>query len=248
VTEVEAHRATLARRRVASEDEQRQRFQPLGDDLAVVWQPPTAPVERTKRMVRTVLQASIIDTTPEPPAHRWTLHGQGGVPTELRVPRHRGGQQRSVTAPEVLERIRALAKICQDRTIAATRHRVGSRTATGQTWRAHRVASRRSTPRLPQVAKGQERLTLEQAAQHLGVSGTVIRRLLRHGTLPARQVVPSAPWMIHPSDRARLAVQTEGQAVPVGRRPRQPASPAGDAHAVASPAETCSLPLMSGER
>jgi len=248
VTEVEAHRATLARRRVAIEDEQRQRFQPLGDDLAVVWQHPTAPVARTKRMVRTVLQAIRIATTPEPPAQRLTLHGPGGVPTARRVPRQRVGQQRSVTAPEVLELSRALAKIGQDRTIAATRQRLGSRTATGKTWRAHRVASMRSTPRLPHVAQGQEWLTLEHAAQHLGVRGPVIRRLLRHGTLPARQVVPSAPWMIHTSDLALLAVQTEGQAVPVGRRPGQPASPAGDAHAVASPAETCSLHLMAGER
>ena len=111
----------------------------------------------------------------------------------------------------------------------------------------------RSTPRLPHVAKGQEWLTLEQAAQQLGVSATVLRRLIRHGILPARQVVPLAPWIIHASDLALLTVQTEVQAVQVGRRypglrPGQAASPAGDAHTVASPAETCSLNLMSGER
>jgi hypothetical protein len=253
VAEVAAHLATLARRRVASDDEQRQRFQHLGDDLAVVWQPPTAPVELTKRMVRTVLHEIIIDTTQEPPEQRLTLHWQGGVHTELRVPRNRVGQHRYVTAPEVLELIRALSKVGQDQTIAATLHRWGSRTATGKTWRAHSVASMRYTPRLPPVAKGQEWLTLEQAAQQLGGSGTVIRRLIRHGLLPARQVVPLAPWMIHASDLARLAVQTEVQAVQVGRRspglrPGQAAAPARDAHAVASPAETCSLHLMSGER
>ena len=190
MAEVEAHRATLASHRVAINDEQRQRFQHLGDDMAVVWQHPTAPVERTKRMVRTVLHAIIIDTTQEPPEQRWTLHWQGGVHTEIRVPRNRVGQHRSVTAPEVLALIRARSKICQDRTIAATLNRLGSRTATGKTWRAHSVASMRSTPRLPHVAKGQEWLSLEHAAPHLGVSGTVIRRLIRHGTLPARQGVP----------------------------------------------------------
>jgi len=143
VTEVEAYLAPLARRRVASNDEQRQRFQHLGDDLAVVWQHPTAPVERKKRMVRTVLHEIIIDTTQEPPAQRLTLHWQGGVHTEIRVPRNRVGQHRSVTAPEVLELIRALSKICPDRTIAATLNRLGYRTATGKTWRAHSVASMR---------------------------------------------------------------------------------------------------------
>ena len=49
VAEVEAHLATLASRHVAINDEQHQRFQHLGDDLAVVWQHPTAPVELKKR-------------------------------------------------------------------------------------------------------------------------------------------------------------------------------------------------------
>ena len=163
-----------------------------------------------------------------------------------------------MTAPEVLELICELSKVCQDQTIAATLNRLGYRTATGKTWRAHSVASMRSTPRLPQVAKGQEWLPLAQAAQPLEVSATVIRRLIRHGTLPARQVVPLAPWILPASALALLAVQTEGQAVQVGRRspgrrsgqpalPGQASSPAGDAQAVASSAETCSLNLMSGE-
>ena len=53
--EVEAHLATLASQRMAIDDEQRQRFQPLGDALAVVWQHPAASVELKKRIVRTVL-------------------------------------------------------------------------------------------------------------------------------------------------------------------------------------------------
>src|SRR2546426_7419327 len=123
VAEVESHLANVASRRVAIDDEQRQRCQHLGDDLAVVWQHPTAPVELKKRMVRTVLQEILIDTTQEPPEHRLTLHWQGGVHTELRVPRNRVGQHRYVTAPEVLELIGELSKVCQDQTIAATRNR-----------------------------------------------------------------------------------------------------------------------------
>ena len=110
----------------------------------------------------------------------------------------------------------------------------------------------RSTPRLPHVATGQEWLTLEHAAPQLGGRATVLRRLIRHGTRPARQGVPLAPWIIHASDLALLAVQPEVPAVQVGRRapslrPGQASSPAGDAYAVASPAETCRLNLRSGE-
>ena len=122
---VEAHRAPLARPRVTLDDEQRPRCQPLGAALAVVWQPPAAAVERTKRRVRPVLQESIRATTPEPPAPRLTRPWHGGVPPELRVPRQRGGQPRSVTAPEVLALRGALSKVCQAQTSAATLQRLG---------------------------------------------------------------------------------------------------------------------------
>ncbi len=125
MAEVQAHLATLARRRGAIDDEQRQRLQPLGADLAVVWQHPTAPVELQKRIVRPVLQELIIDTTQEPPEHRLTLHWPGGVPTERRVPRQRVGQHRYGTAPEVLELLGALSKVCQAQTIAAPLKRLG---------------------------------------------------------------------------------------------------------------------------
>jgi hypothetical protein len=257
VAEVEARLATLARQRVTIDAEQRQRFQHLGDDLAVGWQQPAASVALKKRMVRTVLQESIIDTTPEPPEHRLTLHWHGGVPPERRVPRHRVGPHRSVTAPKVLALIGALSKVCQDQTSAATLHRLGYRTAPGKTWRAHSGARRRSTHRLPHVTQGQEGLPLAQAAPQLGVRATVLRRLSRHGTLPARQGGPVAPWILHASALALLAVQTQVQAVQVGHRapgcPRQPAgpgqvsSPAGDAQAITSPAEACRRKRMAGE-
>jgi hypothetical protein len=48
--------------------------------------------------------------------------------------------------------------------------------------------------------KGYDWLTLTQAAQQLGVSATVIKRCMAQGTLPARHVVPYAPWSIQRTD------------------------------------------------
>jgi hypothetical protein len=44
-------------------------------------------------------------------------------------------------------------------------------------------------------------LTLQEAADYLGVSPTTVRRLIANHQVPARQVVPCAPWEI---DRAVL--------------------------------------------
>ena len=238
--------------------EPRHRGQPLGDARAGVGPPPAASVARTKRMGRTVLQERLLDTTPAPPAPRLTRHWPGGGPTALRVPRHRVGPPRAVTAPEVLARRGALAKVGQDQTSAAPLQRVGYRPAPGQTGRAHRGARRRSTPRLPHVAQGQEGLPRAHAAPPLGGRAPGLRRRRRPGPLPARQGVPWAPWLLHASALALRAGQTAVPAVPggrrsPGRRPRPPAgpgrgaSPAGDAPAMASPAAACRRQLMAGE-
>ena len=93
-------------------------------------------------------------------------------------------------------------------------------------------------------------MTLAQTAVQLGVSTTVIRRLITQGTLPASQVVPSAPWIIDASDLALLAVQTEVQAVQGSRRHRDrcPGLPALPGQVSLAAAEPCSPQLLSGEQ
>ena len=165
VTEVEAHLATLQSQRSTLSEEQRHGVRTLGQDLRVVWQHPSAPAALTKRMLRTVLHAMMMNTTPEPPEHIFHLHWHGGVHTEWRVARHTAGKHGRATAHDIMAVIRALSKVCRDLTMAATLQRLGSRTGTGKTWRAPRVACVRYPYRLPNVPKGTDWLTLSQAAR-----------------------------------------------------------------------------------
>jgi excisionase family DNA binding protein len=220
VTELEAQVATLKNQQITLSEEQRQGLLHLGQDLRAVWQHPAAPATLKKRILRTVLYEIIINTTQEPPEHLLHLHWQGGVHTELRVARNTAGKHGRVTHPDVLAVIRELSKVCEDRTLAATLNRLGYRTGTGKPWRAHHVACVRYQYRLPNYPKGKDWLTLTQAAAQLGVSKTVVTRLLAQGTLPASQVVPQAPWILQRSDLDLPAVQAEVQTVRSGRRPR----------------------------
>jgi hypothetical protein len=259
VAEVEAQLATLERHPITLSEEQRQGLLTLGQDLAAVWQHPSAPEALKKRILRTVLHEIIIDTTQEPPEHVLHLHWHGGVHTELHVARNTAGKHGRTTDRDAIEVIRELSKVCRDLTIAATLNRLGYRTGTGQTWRAHSVACVRYQYRLPNFPKEKDWLTLEQAAQQLGVSATVIKRLIRQGTLPARQVVPLAPWIIQHTDLDLAAVQAEVQAVRTGHRrpsllpgqpvlPLQPSTQRGDDHIPSSPTETLPSHLTSGEQ
>jgi hypothetical protein len=143
--------------------------------------------------------------------------------------------------------------------MAATLKRLGSRTGTGKTWRAHSVACVRYQYRLPNCAKGHAWLTLTQAARQLEVRATVVKRCIAQGPLPARQVVPYAPWIIQRTDLMLPAVQAVVQDVHTGRPhrgrgPRQPEGPgqacaqAGAEQVVAASGETHRLPLRAGEQ
>jgi DNA invertase Pin-like site-specific DNA recombinase len=220
VTEAEARVAALENQPPPLSPEQHHALLTLGHDLATVWHHPAASEALKKRILRTVLHEIMIHTTQEPPEHVLHLHWHGGVHTEVRVARNTAGKHGRATEHEVLEVIRELSKICRDLTIAATLNRLGYRTGTGKTWRAHSVACVRYQYRLPNFAKGHDWLTLTQAAQQLEVSATVVKRCIAQGLLPARQVVPYAPWIIQRTDLTLPAVQAAVQAVRMGRRQR----------------------------
>ena len=213
VKDAEAHLAALEQGHVPLREEQRQQLLTLGQDLSAVWHHAAAPEVLKKRILRTVLHEIMIDSTAEPSEYLLRLHWQGGVHTEIRVARNALGKHGRATEHNVIGVIAELSKVYRDLTIAATLNRLGYRTGTGKAWRAHSVACVRYQYRLPNFAKGHDWLTLKQAAQQLGVSATVVKRCIAQGTLPARQVVPQAPWIIQRTDLALPAVQATVQGV-----------------------------------
>jgi DNA invertase Pin-like site-specific DNA recombinase len=220
VAELEERLGAVAADPVSVRAEQRERLLALGGDLAAVWHHPAATAELKKRILRAVLREVVIEDSSDGSEHVLRLHWQGGVHTQLRVKRNRTGQHGRGTTGDVRTIIGALSKVCTDATIAATLNRLGYRTGTGKTWRAHSVANVRYYHRLPNYPKGEDWLTVEQAAAVLEVSATVIRRLIKERVLPASQVVASAPWIIARADLSLAAVQAEVKVVRGGRQRR----------------------------
>jgi DNA invertase Pin-like site-specific DNA recombinase len=198
--------------------QERTQLMELGRDLPLLWDHSAVTAELKKRLLRAALQEVVIADNEDRTEHVLVLHWQGGVHTELRVKRTKTGQHRRVSNADVIALVTELSKVCSDQTTAATLNRLGYRTGTGKTWRAHSVANLRHYHRLPNYEKGVAWLTIEHAARALQVSHTVVRRLIAEKTLPATQVVPWAPWIIAQESLTLPCVQSAAEAIHAGRQ------------------------------
>jgi excisionase family DNA binding protein len=218
VAELEAELDGLDESRIELSETQKTRLLALADDLPALWNQPGAADDLKKRILRTVIYDIVINDVEGTSEHVLVLHWQGGVHTELRVRRNASGRRRITTPQNAIDLIRELSKVCSDQTIAATLNRLGYRTGAGKTWRVHSVYQARYYYRLPNYRNERAYLTIEQAAEELSVSHTVIRRLIKEKILPAAQVVEGTPWIINRHDLALPAVQSAVAAVHQGRQ------------------------------
>ena len=214
--DLEDRLATLGNQAVELTSEDRSRLFELGSDLQQLWDHPSASVEIKKRILRTLLIEIVINSIEA--QHELRIHWQGGIHTELVVPRNQRGKHGKSTGADVLELITELSKVCDDRGIAQVLNRLGYKTGQGHSWIASRVAQARYHYRLTNFQKDNNWLTLQQAADALKVSHTVVQRLIKQSTLPANQVVTYAPWIIKRQDLSLPAVKRAIAAVHAGRR------------------------------
>jgi hypothetical protein len=184
----------------------------LGDDFAKVWESEHCPVALKKRILRTVVEEVIVDLDDEEKNLRFVIHWKGGGHTKFEMSKPPSGVGRKTDLKD-LEIIRRMAERYGDDEIARVLTKLGRLTATGKRWNEARVRSirrRYSVSGRRRREPDSEILTLAQAAQHVGVSDTTIRRLVKAGVLEKEQVAPWAPWEIRrsalDSDRVRSAL------------------------------------------
>jgi hypothetical protein len=190
----------------------------MGKNLRRLWEEPQAAVDLKKRILRTVIEEIVVNSVEEPAEHRLQIHWAGGVHTELRVARNKPGMHRRMASGEVIELVRELAKVCDDKTIAGVLNRLGFTTGQGNSWRVSRVMSFRHTHQIDGFSRCQGWVTLEETARRLEVSHTAVKGLIRRGILPARQVVQYSPWIIEEKALESAAVKAAIQRVKRGKK------------------------------
>jgi excisionase family DNA binding protein len=200
LTTLEASPATLS-----AEDEEK--LSRLAFDLPKLWNHEAAPFELKKRILRTVIREIVVYV--EKNILRVLIHWQGGQHSELQVRKRRPGEHRWKTETDTLELIQQLARLMSDKRIAAQLNRMKIASAKGHTWTRTRVGNFRQVNNIPNYSPGERQArnewTIEEVAEHLGVSYSTVQRMIKAKKLRARQICPGAPWIIRSEDVERKA-------------------------------------------
>ena len=195
----------------------------LAQDLPAVWNSPGTSAGLKQRIVRILIQELVVDVDEEKQETVLLIHWAGGRHSELRVSKIGTGRHGYSTGMEAIEVIRQMSGRFGDGEIAATLNRLSLRTGAGNSWNAQRVYGLRRQHELPNAASPAEnRMTLQQAAGRLGISELSVKRMIECKVLPAKQVVPCAPWEISVDDLNSPAVQ---QAIEDARKRKLPSTP-----------------------
>jgi excisionase family DNA binding protein len=182
-------------------DAQREQIRALGNDLKRVWSAPTTMDRDRKELLRSLLEEVKIDVVSDEGKAHLVLRWKTSAVTELDVMWRVARTAPVRTDEDTIELLRRLAMHHPDTVIAGVLNRQGRKTATGENFTANRVASLRTHWKIPCYKPAPtppegELLTVEAAANQLGVAASTLLRWLNDGFIGGEQVTPGAPWRI----------------------------------------------------
>ena len=206
-------------------NQERQALTRLARDLPRLWEAKSTSDRDRKELLRTLIGEVVLTIHASERRAALEICWEGGARTELQVRLGANVFESRRTSEDTIELIRRLAEHHPDRQIANILSRQGRLTASGLPFTQARVQSvrtRAAIPAAPPPDPDSELLTIQQAADELGVSMFTIRRWLRDGLLPGEQTTPGAPWRIRLSQeiRARFVPDVPDGYVPLNEAAR----------------------------
>ena len=207
-----------AQKRPPLGEPERQHLMRLGADLERAWTHPAATASTRKRILRAALNEIVVRI--ENGFIEMVLHWQGGDHTALKLKMNTVGKHRWTIPEDTLTLVRELARRMPDKQIARLLNRAGKPTGRGNGWTEPRVRSFRNHHEIDVYRAGEwaERgeITLEAAAQIIGVTPMTALRMIQRGDIKGRQLCRGAPWVIKAVDVADFGA---------GKRPKGSLTP-----------------------
>lgn len=181
----------------------------LSSDLPKLWNSSSITNKMRKRIVRTVIKEIMCDVDEDKFMILMDIHWEGGAHTHLEVKKNKTGVHRNTTNKSVVEIIRELSLILPDKAISPILNRLKIKTGAGNSWTRDRVRWIRNRHGIKSFSEADKRnfVTLNYAAEKLGVCAQSLRNLIDRQVLDARQTVPCAPWIIRKEELEKKEVK-----------------------------------------
>src|SRR5262249_31782619 len=208
--------AIVARKPSPLGERERQLLIQLGADLELAWSHPAATAATRKRILRAALseivvrkEGSVIDLI---------LHWQGGDHTalQLKLRLNAAGRQHWPGHEGTISIVSGLARLMPDRQIARLLNRCGKPTGYGNGWTQERVRGFRNHHDIAVYRDGERaergEITLDAAAEIIGVCKMTALRMIRRGDIKGQQVCAGARWVIKAEDVAAFAARKRASA------------------------------------
>lgn len=203
--ELETIEAQLARKEQEQHFEltaaQQEQIRALGNDLPQAWSASTTTDRDRKELLQSLLEDVTISLLGDGGKAQLVLRWKTGALSQLEVQWKTPRVAPIRTGEDTIELIRRLAVHHPDAVIAGVLNRQGKHTATGERFTANRVGSVRRYWKIP-VYKAPanppqgDLLTVQGAADKLGIAASTLHRWLMDGFIAGEQVTPGAPWRI----------------------------------------------------
>jgi DNA invertase Pin-like site-specific DNA recombinase len=182
-------------------DAQREQIRALGEDLPRVWTATTTTDRDRKELLQALLEEVKINVLADQNKAQVVLRWKTGAFTELDVLWKAPRVAPIRTDEETVELVRRLAVHHPDAVIAAVLNRQGKQTARGERFTTDRVGNLRRHWKIPcyqppSTPPEGELLSIQAAADKLGVAASTLHRWLMDGFIAGEQVSPGAPWRI----------------------------------------------------
>ena len=190
--------------------EEKEKLRALSADLEKLWSASTTTDRDRKELLRTLLEeVNIKKIEPQEQTALLVLRWKGGAITEFEIELKRRLYVPALrTEEKTIQLVRRLAQHYPDPMIALILNRQGRRTATGDRFTGHRVHGLRTYWKIPKYEPQEQSnednlITLDRAAEILGIGTSTLHRYVMDGFVPAEQLTAGSPWRIRMTDELR---------------------------------------------
>jgi hypothetical protein len=181
--------------------EQRAKIMNLAQDLPRVWRASTTQSKDRKRMLRLLIDDITVQRLADTRQIILHIRWRGGSCTDTTVDLPRPIADRLRYTPEIVGKVRDLARQLSDAQIAHELNRQGLRSSRGLTFTASMIQwirFRHGVPAFSNVRPGE--ITVRELANRLGVSIHFVHYWIQQGLIQARQNDDRGPWWITLTD------------------------------------------------